>query len=220
MAFDNILFDFDGTVFDTSPGVFNGIQFMLDYYGLKCDRANFPLMIGPPLTESFEHIIKMPKNMIPEAISKFREYYTEKGIFECAVYDGVRQLVESLRAHGKRVMIATSKPELFANQILERNGMRGLFDFVGGSDMEEAKRVEKIDVIRYVLAENGLENEEARKSTLMIGDRKYDVLGAHEACLECMGILWGFGNRAEFEDCHADYILETPEEVKRFLLSM
>ncbi|MCR4789644.1 MAG: HAD-IA family hydrolase [Treponemataceae bacterium] len=214
--FDYILFDFDGTVFDTSPGVFHSFDHMIESYGMDFDKSQYPLMIGPPLSESFDRIMHFPKDEIPAAIAKYREYYSVKGLFECSVYPGVKQLIEDLRKAGKKVFIATSKPEEFAKKILAKHQMTGLFDFIGGSDMEEKSRVEKIDVINYVLAENKLEGKKDR--ILMIGDRHYDVDGAHQAGIKCCGILWGFGTQKEFEECRADFILENPQDVKNLIL--
>ena len=216
MKFDTILFDFDGTLFDTSPGVFNSFDYMFKKYGMDFDTSLYPLMIGPPLSESFSKIIHFPDSEVDKAIQTYREYYSVKGLFECKVYDGVIKLIQNLRKGGKKICVATSKPEEFAKQILVKNDMLDLFDFVGGSDFEEKTRAEKVDVINYVLDENALRDK--LDSVLMISDRKYDVLGAHKVGLKCCGILWGFGTRAEFEECHADYILETPKQVEAFIL--
>ena len=211
--FDIILFDFDGTVFDTSPGVFNSFDYMFEKYGMDFPREKYSLMIGPPLTESFENIIGFSKDESDKAMATYREYYGTKGLFECELYPGIKKLVEQLHAKGKKVFIATSKPEEYANAILERKGLTGLFDFVGGSDLEEKARVEKIDIINYVLKSNGLSSEKDGDKILMIGDRKYDIIGSHAVGIKCCGILWGFGTREEFKEYGADYICETPKDV-------
>lgn len=212
-TFDTILFDFDGTVFDTSPGVFNAFDYFLAKYNMEFPREKYSLMIGPPLKESFVNILKFPPEEADEAMNVYREYYGTKGIFECDVYPGVIKLVEDLHKAGKKVFVATSKPEIYTNQILERKNMTGLFDFVGGSDLEEKTRVEKIDIIKYVLSSNGLDSPDKFDKILMVGDRKYDVIGAHAVGIKCCGILWGFGNRDEFRECGADFICETPKDV-------
>lgn len=213
MAFDTILFDFDGTVFDTSPGVFNSFDYLLSHYKIDFPREKYSLMIGPPLTESFTNILHFPAEKADEAMAVYREYYGTKGLFECEVYPGIVDLVNILHEKGKKVFIATSKPEVYANSILERKGLKNLFDFVGGSDLAEKERVEKIDIINYVLESNGLTKEGDKEKVLMVGDRKYDVKGAHAAGIKCCGILWGFGNRDEFNECRADFICETPSDI-------
>ena len=213
MKFDTILFDFDGTLFDTSPGVFNSFDYLFKKYQMEFPREKYSLMIGPPLKESFQNIIGFKEEECDKAMKVYREYYGVKGIFECDVYGGVKKLVEDLRENGKNVFVATSKPEVYANAILEKKDMKSLFDFVGGSDLEEKNRVEKIDIINYVLESNGIKDESSKEKVLMIGDRKYDIIGAHQAGIKCCGILWGFGNRKEFEEFGADFICETPKDV-------
>lgn len=213
--FKRILFDFDGTLMDTSRGVFNSFDRVVEHYKLNIPRSVYPLMIGPPLKESFTKILKLPESEIVPAMAVYRDYYARAGMFEADVYDGVVPLIKALRDAGLRTFVATSKPEVYANEILKRKGMLELFDFVGGADLEEKIRVEKCDIIQYVLETDGNTNKD---DCLLIGDRLYDVEGAHAAGIRAAGILWGFGTREEFERCGADYILETPEDVKAFLL--
>lgn len=214
--FEHILFDFDGTLFDSSKGVFKSFAHVAEHYGVKAGEELFATMIGPPLYESFNRCFHIPQEKIHEAIDVYREYYTQGGLYECTVYDGIPELIQELRRAGKKVYVATSKPEVYARKIIEHKGMTQLFDFIGGSDEEEKVRVNKIDVINYVLETNGLEDK--KESVLMIGDRFYDVEGAHQAGIKCMGILWGFGSHEEFIKCGADYIEETPLGVKKSLV--
>lgn len=214
--FDYILFDFDGTLMDTSKGVFNSFDKVVAHYGLKVDRAVYSTMIGPPLKESFSKTLKLPETEIQNAMQVYRNYYAEKGMFEAELYSGVVELIKNLRAAGKKIFVATSKPEVYASQILERKGILELFDFVGGSDLEEKSRVEKCDVVKYVLKSNGISDE--KEKCILIGDRHYDVDGAHSAGIKCAGILWGFGTKEEFEECGADFIFESPKNVEAFLI--
>lgn len=121
-------------------------------------------------------------------------------------------LLKSLRKKSYKIFVATSKPEHFAKQILEHFKIDNLFDFIGGSSMDEKTRIEKVDVVRYVISENKLNPQEC----ILVGDRKYDVLGAHEAGIKCMGILWGFGSKQEFEESGADFICADMKEVDEF----
>lgn len=214
-GFSNLLFDFDGTLFDTSPGVFASFRKVTEHYGMEIEQDIYNKMIGPPLSFTFKNFYKLPDNEIENAIKLYKKYYEAEGMYNCVIYDGVVELIKKCRAQGKMICVATSKPELLARKILERNGMLELFDFVGGSDMEEKFRVSKVDVVNYVLKNQGLENRKAE--TLMIGDRYFDVEGSHAAGLKCLGILWGFGDRKEFQEHNADFICETPEDVWEFL---
>ena len=212
--YENILFDFDGTVCDISEGVFKGFDYVVDYYKLNIDKSIYKKMMGPPLRESFVNCLHLPESEIKNAIAKHREYYNAGGMYELEIYDGVVDLIKNLKQAGKKVYIATSKPEHYTVKILEKIGLKDLFDFVGGSDISESNRVEKIDVLKYVMKENNLTSE----NSIMIGDRFYDVRGAHAVGLKCIGILWGFGDLQEMQECGADYIKATPKDVEEFLL--
>lgn len=213
--FEYFLFDFDGTIFDTSEGVFNSLEKVCVHYGLKNTRDDFSRMIGPPLSESFTTVFRLPESEIRDAINVYRDYYSKEGMFQCSLYPGVMEMIQSLKTKGKKVFIATSKPEIYTKQILEKKGLISFFDFVGGADFEEKLRNEKVDVINYVLSENGLSGQ--KEKCLMVGDRNYDIRGAHKAGLKAAGILWGFGNRKEFEEAGADFIFENPKEIIKLL---
>jgi phosphoglycolate phosphatase len=209
----NILLDFDGTIADSSIGVYKSVDKVVDYYNLDIQKGNYPGLIGPPLRESFSKILGLPPEEIKNAIKVYREYYSEKGMYECRVYDGIENLVKDLKSLGMKVYVATSKPEFYARKILEKLNIADLFDYIAGGDIEESTRIEKVDVLKYLIEEEKLNVEEC----LMVGDRIYDVEGAHEVNIKCCGILWGFGNEKEFLDCGADYICKTPEDVKQLV---
>lgn len=213
--FENILFDFDGTVCDTSEGIYASMQKVVDFYKLPYGISDFKKMIGPSLKESFTTIFHLPESEVTNAIKVYRDYYGVEGMYMCTPYDGVEDLIKELRSMGKKIFVATSKPELYTKQIIERKGMTPLFDFIGGADLAEQKRIEKIQVINYVLKENKLEDK--KDSCLMIGDRCYDINGAHTAGMKGCGILWGFGNKEEFEQCKADFICEKPSDVLKLI---
>lgn len=213
--FDNILFDFDGTIMDTSPGIYDSFDRVIAHYRLAFPRSQYSRMIGPPLNESFSKILKLPEDEIRNAIKIYRDYYSVEGMYNAEVYPGIVPLMENLRKAGKKIFTATSKPEVFTRKIIEQKNMTHLFDFIGGSDAEEKGRTDKKDVVKYVLeTQNIAENKER---SILIGDRNYDVFGAHCCGIKCAGILWGFGDRDEFEKAGADWIFETPEELEIFL---
>lgn len=215
--FDHILFDFDGTIMDTSPGIYDSFDKVVAHYKLDFPRSGYSRMIGPPIRESFSTILGLPDEEINNAIAVYRSYYSVEGIYNANVYDGVPELIRHLREAGKTICTATSKPEVFTKKIIENKGLTDLFDFIGGSDTAENGRTEKKDVVEYVLESRNISHLKDR--CILVGDRYFDVKGAHEAGIKCAGILWGFGSRKEFEEAGADWILETPEELEKFLLS-
>lgn len=215
--FTNIFFDFDGTIFDTSPGIFASMECVVKHYQLNYDQSTFIKMIGPSLKESFTTIFHLPEEEVPNAIKVYRSFYSEEGMFMCNLYPGVIELIQTLKENNKKIFVATSKPEFYTRQILEKKELLHLFDYVGGADLEEKNRISKVDVINYVLDQNNLQN--SLNTCLMVGDRKYDIEGAHQAHIKAMGILWGFGNKEEFNKCNADFICSTPQDVQNFILS-
>ena len=148
----------------------------------------------------------------------FREYYDVKGWMDNAPFDGVEDMLKTLKETGLELYVATSKPEETAKKVLEYFHLTEYFKFIGGASMDE-KRVNKDDVIRYVLEENGI-SEEEKASVIMVGDREHDVNGAKKTGLSVIGVLYGYGSREELQSAGADYLCETPEETAKLLVSM
>lgn len=215
--FKNILFDFDGTIMDTSPGIYESFDKVLEYFQIDFKRSEYKRMIGPPLKDSFKDILKIPESQIDEAIKIYREHYSTEGMYKGELYKGIIPLIKNLKNAGKKIFVATSKPELYTKKIIEKKGILDLFDFIGGSDLSEKSRSTKEDVVKYVLKNQ--KNTENLSESVLIGDRYFDIIGAHSVGIKCIGILWGFGNKKEFQKENADWIFETPEAVERFLLS-
>lgn len=224
--FDYILFDLDGTLMDSSRGIFKAYDRVVSQFKLDVPRSDYPLMIGPPLREGFTKVLKVRGRQLDAAIRVYREAYVNEGIFEADIYPGVVELIKALCGAGKKTFVATSKPEALARRVLEHKGIATLFDFTGGAEsgaeIETAPgeppreiRSEKRDVIEYVLRANGVTD---KGKCVLIGDRFYDVRGAHAAGIRCIGVLWGFGKRAELEEYGADWIFASPEGVRDFLL--
>ena len=149
-----------------------------------------------------------------ETLKHYRAYFSEKGIFENEIYPGIAELLSDLKAAGRRVMVATSKPEDFTHRILDHFDIARYFDFVGGNTMDEG-RPTKADVVSYVLRSCP---EAAPENTLMIGDRRYDVEGAGAFGLDCAGVLYGYGSREELEQAGARYIVESVAALRELLL--
>lgn len=214
---DYLLFDLDGTLTDPKEGITKAVQYALKHYGIQVDDLDSLCpFIGPPLKDSFQKYYDFPEAQAKEAIQVYREYFSVKGWSQNKVFPGIPEMLGELKAAGKKLYLATSKPEVFAKQILKHFGITSYFEFIGGADLEET-RVRKGDVIGYVLENCGLSNK--KEKILMVGDREHDVLGAREQGIECVGVLFGYGDRAEMEACHAAYIAESINELRKMLLS-
>lgn len=212
-SFDIFFFDLDGTLTDSSLGITNSVIYALKKFGIEeTDRTKLYSFIGPPLTDSFEKFCGFTKEQCAEAVRYYREYYREKGIFENHVYDGMEEVLKELKRRGKTLVVATSKPEPFARQIIGHFGLDPYFDYVAGMELSGGRGT-KEEVIRYALCACKIAD---KSKVLMVGDREHDVFGAHAAGMECLGILYGFGTREELVSAGADYIGETVEGILRF----
>jgi phosphoglycolate phosphatase len=214
MSFDTVLFDLDGTLTDPGVGITNAVMHALRKYGIEVsDRRQLYSFIGPPLTESFMRYLGVSAEEGARAVAYYREYYADQGIFENVVYDGIPELLQSLTSAGKRLLVATSKPEVFAVRILEHYGLAPYFHKIAGSNLD-GTRVIKAEVIRYAL-ENCPDADLSR--TVMVGDREHDILGAKETGLRSVGVLFGYGSREELERAGADFIAEKVEDIGKII---
>ena len=212
--FDTLLFDLDGTLTDSTEGILKCLINAVEKMGFEVpeDTNKF---LGPPIRQSFAEFIGMNEEQIDEAVRIFRERYSTVGLFENRVYEGIPEMLERLKKAGKRLMVATSKPEVYAVRILERFGIAPYFEIVGGAELD-GSRDYKHEVIEYVLAKADITD---RSRVLMIGDRRQDVLGAHKTGLKCMGILWGYGSAEELDEAGADFIADTPKNTADMLIT-
>lgn len=211
--YDVILFDLDGTLTDPGLGITNSVAYALERYGIEVEnRESLYPFIGPPLADSFMKFYGFDSEKAMDAIRVYREYFRDKGIFENEVYEGVRELLENIKASGRKTVLATSKPEEFAVRILEHFDLAKYFDVVAGASMDE-KRNKKGDVIKYAMEKGAFRSENA----VMIGDREHDIFGARENGLDSIGVLYGYGSRQELENAGADYIAETVQDILRYL---
>jgi phosphoglycolate phosphatase len=209
-----VLFDLDGTITDPFQGITNSVAYALKSYGIQVkDKRELQVFIGPPLYASFMKYYGFSKEKSMEAVERYREYYSNKGVFECALYPGIRELLKKLNASGKKVVLATSKPEFFAKQILEHFNIDKHFSFLAGATMD-SRRVEKADIIKYAF-ENLSDNT---SFAVMIGDREFDILGAKDRGIFSIGVTYGYGNREELLTAGADYICESVEDIEKILL--
>lgn len=211
-----LLFDLDGTLTDPAQGITNSFIYAFKYFGMKVPSyEELCSFIGPPLKDTFR-ALGFDDEKVNLGVKKYREYFSEKGLFENRVYEGIPELLQKLKDSGYRLFVATSKPEDFSVRIAERFGFAKFFEKICGSCLDET-RTRKAEVIEYALECAGI--TESRKSeVLMIGDRHHDIDGAKENGIESCGVLFGYGDRKEHEEAGADFIAETIADLADLLV--
>lgn len=212
--YDIILFDLDGTLTDPGMGITNSVMHALKKYGIEVEnRETLYKFIGPPLIDSFEKYYGFSHEEAVKSVDYYREYYADKGIYENEVYNGIEAMLQKLSEEGKKIILATSKPEPFAREILRHFGLDKYFLFAAGSTMNET-RTNKADVIEYALCECGITE---KSSVVMVGDREHDIIGANENGIDSIGVLFGYGSREELENAGATYIAESVEDIIKYV---
>ncbi len=214
MRYKTLLFDLDGTLTDSAEGILNCFEHAIKTLGLE-KPDDMKRFVGPPLHDSFGELCGHDAQKTAQAVKLYRERYSTVGLFENSVYDGVREMLETLKSAGLRMAVATSKPEVFAVRILDKFGLSQYFEVTGGGDLE-GRRDRKDKVIAYVLEELHITD---KSEVLMIGDRRQDVIGAKAHGLPCMYALWGYGSREEALEAGADYIADRPQKAAEYILS-
>lgn len=210
-----IFFDFDGTIGDSAPGISDCFRRTLDELGLPIpDQDTLRSFVGPPLSETFELRFGLTGKAQDDAIGLFRKNYPVYGLNRNEMFSGVREMLEVLRDRGCILAIATSKPEVHVRRIIADFRISHLFEYIAGSTMDKS-RTQKSEVIEYALESLGSPD---RGRVLMVGDRFYDVEGAHKCGLACMGVTYGYGSREELMEAGADYLADTPAQVAEFIL--
>jgi len=211
---DNILFDLDGTLTDPALGITNSIIYSLKPFNIDIrDRAELYCCIGPPLIDCYMKLWGFSLKDAEKALETYREYFSVKGLYENEVYNGIDELLNSLKKSGKRIYLATSKPEIYAKEILRHFDLEKYFTFIAGNSLSE-NRAKKSDVIKYLMKNCP---EVKAENSIMVGDREYDVLGARECALDCAGVLYGYGSLSELEGAGAKYICKDVSELKTLL---
>ncbi len=212
--YNYILFDLDGTLTDSAEGIVNSVLHALQKNGIEeNDREKLLAFVGPPLTDSFMKFYGMTEGRAKAMAEDYREYFRDRGWKENYVYEGIPQVLEQLKASGKHLYVATSKPEIFARQILEYFQLDTWFDYIGGSTLD-GRISKKGQVIDSVLEQIGREH---MNEMVMIGDREHDVYGARENGLPCVGVLYGYGTREELAGAGAAAICPTVAELPDYL---
>ncbi|MCR5671697.1 MAG: HAD-IA family hydrolase [Butyrivibrio sp.] len=210
-SYSYILFDLDGTLTDSGPGIMNGFAYAIEKMGDQVtDREQLKKFVGPPLKDSFNRVLGYNEEDTDKAIKLYREYYnTMGGVLENSVYPGIEQLLADLSAEGKTLIVATSKSEYATNVVLEHFGLRKYFEFVATADDKDRPR--KADVIRYVFEQCKIAD---KSRAVMIGDRENDISAAKEVGIDSVGVLYGYGDREELTNAGATYIAESAADVK------
>lgn len=209
-----ILFDLDGTLSDPKIGITKSVQYGLEKTGIfEPDLQKLECFIGPPLQDSFAEYYHMNENDILKAIDYYRERFKEKGMFENELYPGIQAMLEYLKQAGHTLIIATSKPTVFSEQILKYFAIDRYFDQVVGSNLD-GTRSSKTDIIDYIL---NLYRDYDQHDFVMIGDRKHDLIGAHNTGIDCIGVTYGYGSIDEIKGASPTYMVGSVEELKQIL---
>ena len=208
-----ILFDLDGTLTDSGLGIVNCVKYALDKLNVSYVGKDLNKFVGPPLVESFKEEFNFSQKQAEKGVEIYRERFKDIGIFENVLYDGVEECLKTLKKNGKKIILATSKPEVFAKRILEHFKIDCYFDFVVGSLLNHT-RDDKAEVIEYAVKEFNVNVSDA----VMVGDRKFDALGAAKNNLSAVGVLWGYGSEKELLEAGVIKNCRTVSELTEFLL--
>jgi phosphoglycolate phosphatase len=211
-----ILFDLDGTLTDPKIGITKSVQYALKSFGIDEPNLNaLTKFIGPPLRDSFANFYGFSANEAELAVAKYREYFSDKGIFENEVYLGIPEMLKTLQNSGATLAVATSKPTVYARQILGHFTLDGCFSFVAGSELDGTRSV-KSEVINYALNELGVTD---KANAFMVGDREHDIIGANESGIMSVGVTYGYGTRTELQNAGATYIVDKVDELTALILN-
>ncbi len=213
--YELILFDLDGTLTDPAEGITNSVEYALNKMGINIEnKRDLYKFIGPPLLESFQNFCNFNEEDSKKALSYYREYFKEKGMLENVVYDGIDNMLKTLKNNGKCLCVATSKPEPFAINILDYFDLSKYFYFIAGSNMD-GTRAKKNEVIDYCLRQCKCLD---KSKVVMIGDREHDIIGANKCSVDSIGVLFGYGSREELESAGATYVAETINDIDKIIL--
>lgn len=207
------LFDLDGTLTDSAEGITKSVQYALDKMGIEIGLEEARIFIGPPLRDSFSQFYHMNEEDCALGVKYYRERFSVVGWKENKVYDGITDVLKALKDQGKILCVATSKPIEFTIKILDLFDLSKYFDIVVGATMDgsmDSKAKVVSEVIRQISEKYG---EYDKSKMLMVGDRKFDILGAKECGLECLGVYYGFAPEGELEEYGAKYVVQTTKEL-------
>lgn len=214
MKFEYALFDLDGTLTDPAVGITNSVMYALRKFGIEPpEREALYKFIGPPLAWSFKEYYNLSDDDSKTAIKYYREYFSDRGIFENEEYDGIDNMLSTLGETGTRIVLATSKPDVYAEKILRHFGLYEYFYFLSGNTLSETRPL-KTDVIEYAVKTCGID----RMKAVMTGDREYDILGARACGLMSVGVTYGYGSREELTKAGADALAPDVKSLARLII--
>ena len=213
----SVLLDLDGTLVDSQPGIIASCSAALRALGHDPGEApGVKLVIGPPLEDILQALLRIyGDDRIDEAVAAYRRHYGESGIFGSEPYPGIGVALQEMRRAGLRIYLATSKREVFARRILENLKLAACFDGIYGS-VPDGKLDHKPELLAHILSEEPI----CASCSLMVGDRRHDIVGAHAVKMRGLGVLWGYGSREELEAAGADQLLERSADLARVVISM
>lgn len=215
--FKAVIFDFDGTFIDSGEGIRNCVEYALEKHNIPVgDKGKLNYFIGPPLNVGFSDMYGASPKQCDSLIADYRDRYEEIGVYESQIYNGMVELVKKLKKNSVKVGVASSKPTYFINKILNHMSLTDLFDTVVGTQLDNH------NADKTVLINTALENLQIvdKKSCIMVGDRMYDVNGAKGAGILSVGVLYGYGSKAELEEAGADFLAQDVTELNKILLNI
>jgi phosphoglycolate phosphatase len=204
-------FDLDGTLTDPKPGITRCVQYALEHLGFPVPtQDDLVWCIGPPLHASMKKFVGTDE-LAHRAVELYRERFRDVGLYENDAYAGIEETLAKVAVGGRRLFVATSKPKVYADRIIEHFGLGGLFEHVFGSELD-GTRTDKADLLAYALSEAKLDPARA----IMIGDRSHDVVGARKNGMKAIGVLYGYGSLAELTDAGADHLCAAHPDLVRY----
>lgn len=212
MPFEVYLFDFDGTIADTSRGIKNAIKYALAQKGIPVgDESRLDYFIGPPLYDGFSHVYGTTEPDTSECVDLYRVYYSNGGVFETDLYDGIKETLLELKSAGAKLAITSSKPQFYLDMLMPHLGLQEVFDKVIGPEMNN-RLGDKSVLVNLALQQLDYPLVDGSK-VCIVGDRFYDMAGGVKAGVTAVGALWGFGSREELEEAGASYLVEQPMQL-------
>ena len=211
-----ILFDLDGTITDSYPAITSSFLYAVDFYdeGITFSERDLSSIIGPPLKDSFQRLLGVDPFEAWELVLKYREFYNSGGMFNCKVYEGIEKTLSALKAAGKILAVATSKPEEQAKEVLRHFNLLQYFDVIAGDD-QKCTRSNKELIIKYCFERLGITRGDG---VVMVGDRSYDMVGAIAVGATAIGVSYGYGSQSELNESGASYVVQSAKELKELLL--
>lgn len=210
--YSTVLFDLDGTLTDPKAGITKGVQYALAKAGIIVeDLDQLDCFIGPPLAPSFSEFYGFSEAEAVKAVGAYREYYSVTGMYENLLYEGIPELLELLRSQGRKLVVATSKPTVFSRKILDHFRLTSYFHDIVGSNLDGSLS-DKGEIIAYILKQHSIDKDMA----VMIGDRKFDVIGAKHNGIDSIAIGYGYGSEAELTEAKPTHHFRTLQELQEF----